>query len=81
MTYEIIIEKPVIKFLQRHQDIVTRFFEKTSIMEMDPFSRELDISKLAGQEQRYRLRIGKYRFLFRIQKNAVIIYFYDADSR
>ncbi len=81
MKYEIIIEKAVIKFLEFHKDIVDRFFEKIDIMETNPKSILLDIKRLQWSENKYRLRIWKYRFLFRKENNQIIIYFYDSDSR
>jgi mRNA interferase RelE/StbE len=79
--YRIILEKPVIKFLQSHNDIAERFFVKAKLIENNPFDSTLDIKKLKWSNTKYRLRIGKYRFLFRIEQDTVVIYFYDADSR
>ncbi len=81
MKFEIRIEKTVIKFLKQHADIAERFFLKLEIMEKDPWDSLLDIKKLQWTTDRFRLRIWKYRFLFRIDDTTIIIYFYDADSR
>lgn len=81
MKYKIIIEKPVVKFLESHKEIVDRFFDKVDILSKNPKSNELDIKKLQWSSDKFRIRIGKYRFLFRKEKNDIIIYFYDADSR
>ncbi|MCC7559393.1 MAG: type II toxin-antitoxin system RelE/ParE family toxin [Methanobacterium sp.] len=39
----------------------------------DGFLPDLDIKKLKGYSNHYRLRIGKYRVLFQLQKDHVII--------
>ena len=33
-----------------------------------------DVKKLAGVEGRYRLRVGKYRILFRLEKQVIEVY-------
>jgi len=81
MKCTIIIEKPIIKFLQSHHDIAKRFFEKMELMESNLYDLSLDIKRLQGTQDRYRLRIGKYRFLFRKDSDRFILYCYDADSR
>jgi len=50
-------------------------------MEINPLDDALDIKKLKWSQTKYRLRIWKYRFLFRIDQHIITIYFYDADSR
>lgn len=46
MKREIVLEKPVVKFLQKHTAIAERFFEKIEIMEQNIHSPLLDIKKL-----------------------------------
>ncbi len=36
---------------------------------------------MQGAEDDYRLRIGKYRFLYHVMDQKVLIFFYDAGSR
>lgn len=79
--YSISYTKTVIKFLSRHPDIAERFYEKLAIMVYDPFDPSLDISPYQGHNNSYRIRIGKYRFLYTVIENELVIYFYDADSR
>lgn len=81
MKYVIKIEKPVIKFLKKHTTVASRFLQKIALMERDPQHDLLDIKKLTGTTDRYRLRIGKYRFLYRIDHDQIVIYFFDADGR
>lgn len=68
--------------MKQHRDIAERFFEKIEIMEIDLTNSLLDIKPLQWAKNKYRLRIGKYRFLFRKEDdNRIVVYFYDADSR
>jgi mRNA interferase RelE/StbE len=41
----------------------------------------LDIRRLQWTKDEYRLRIWKYRFLYKVYESRIYIYFYDADSR
>ena len=80
--YTIRTAKQVKKFLDRHPDIARRFLQKLDILCLDPFSNKLDIKKLWwSEENHYRLRIGKYRFLFTIDEGEILIYFYKAEGR
>ena len=47
----------------------------------NPFENNLDIAKLKGEENKYRLRLGKYRFLYEIIEKQILIYAYKASSR
>jgi len=51
------------------------------IISENPFLNQLDIKKLKGVEKHYRLRISKYRFLYTILDNEIIVYCYKAGSR
>ena len=82
--YTIILEKSVQKMLKKHQwePLIKKFKNALRILENDPNSSELDIKWLAGLPSwNYRLRIGKYRFLYEIIDHKLIISFYDAWSR
>jgi len=78
--YQIRHDKKVIKFFQKHPDIFERIQAKEPFLELGDFS-VLDIKRLKHLKEKYRLRVGKYRFLFAVESNQLLIYFYDADSR
>ncbi|HMT01564.1 MAG TPA: type II toxin-antitoxin system RelE/ParE family toxin [Candidatus Absconditabacterales bacterium] len=81
MNYTIELSKDVKKILKKcDRHIVIHFFEKIKIMSINPFDSRLDIKKLQNSDD-YRLRVGKFRFLYTIQENIILIYFYKADSR
>ena len=81
MLYQIKIHKRVDKFLQFHNFLVKDFFEKVDILKSDPYNNNLDIKKLQWSNFKYRIRISKYRFLYEIINDELIIDIYDADSR
>lgn len=81
MNYQVILEKPVLKFLKKNPEVVERFFHAAQQLEQSGFHAKLDIKALQGSKEKRRLRIGKRRFLFRKQDQLLIIYFYATGSR
>ncbi|MBD5166633.1 MAG: type II toxin-antitoxin system RelE/ParE family toxin [Helicobacter sp.] len=79
--YKIQTSKIVDNFLAKHSDIRQRVLDKLEILAQNPYKNTLDIQKLQGRDNRYRLRVGKYRILYEIIENQILIYAYDADSR
>lgn len=80
--YEIKVSKNVEKFLLKCDDFVFEKFESSmQILKTNPKDDRLDIKKLAGMQNHYRLRISKYRFLYEAQNDVLLVYFYKADSR
>ncbi|MEA2050466.1 MAG: type II toxin-antitoxin system RelE/ParE family toxin [Campylobacterota bacterium] len=81
--YDIDYHKKVIKFLAK-QDIefikkILNTFDKIAI---NPYNNEFDIkpykSKISNQ---YRLRVGKYRFIYQVKDDILFIFISDAGSR
>jgi len=66
--YKIILSKSVIDFLDtKDEEFIKAFYEKIKFLENDPhFNDKLDIKKFKGEKKRYRLRIGKHKFLFEV---------------
>ena len=57
-------------------------FESAAMqLKINPFKTNLDIKKLKGIKNDYRLRIGKYRFLYIIIEDSSLIHFYHVNSR
>lgn len=79
--YQIKTSKSVDNFLAKHHDIRQRVLDKLEILAQNPYENTLDTKKLQGTDNRYRLRIGKYRILYEILEKQILIYAYDADSR
>ena len=83
MTYRLDYSKDFLKFLKKHPKLAPRVLESFEIIAQNPYARDnhLDIKKLGGEENRYRLRIGKYRYLYEVLDEEVLVYAYQADSR
>ncbi|EAI6710752.1 type II toxin-antitoxin system RelE/ParE family toxin [Campylobacter upsaliensis] len=81
MPYNIEYHKDFIKFLKKHQDIQAKVFESFETIAQNPYEAKLDIKKLQGRANHYRLRISKYRFLYEVLESEILIYAYKADSR
>ena len=81
MKYLIQTHKRVDKFITKHPEISHSFFKKFEKIAQNLFENTCDIKPLKGKKNAYRLRIGKYRFLYTIIEKEIHIYVYDADSR
>ncbi len=81
MSYRLQYHKDVRKFLKTHRDINQRAINAFEQIAQNPYQNALDISKLQGETNKYRLRLGKYRFLYEIIEAQILIYAYKADSR
>ena len=80
--YSYRLSKTVIKFLEkRDQAFLLRFDEKLDEIVKNPKKSTADVKPYLGHPWHYRLRIGKYRFLYSILEIEIVVYFYDADSR
>ena len=79
MSYSIKLDKKVEKFLDKQTDkFVEKFFTKALILAEDPYTSLLDIKRLQGVPNAYRLRIGSVRFLYTLDQETILIYFFDA---
>lgn len=82
MSGEIQYSKDVEKFLLKHRDLAQKVISALEIIAQNPHNNTQDVKKLQGYENHYRLRITKYRILYEIRENAMlVIYAYKADSR
>ena len=79
--YTILLAKPVQKFLDKHPEMIVHFDDALSFIQSDPRNPWVDVKKLLWTSSDFRLRIGKYRFLYRIIEEKIVVYFFDAGSR
>jgi mRNA interferase RelE/StbE len=73
MRYRVLIENKALKQLKNLDNSSQEIINKKLPKLKNGFIPELDISKLKGYKNQYRLRIGDYRILFELQKDHVII--------
>ena len=81
MMYKLEYHKDFLKFLKKHKDIQAKVLESFELIAQNPYQNTLDISKLKGKANKYRPRLGKYRFLYEIIDGLILIYAYKADKR
>ena len=80
--YNVVFEKKVYKFFEKHkwERIIFDLEKAVNILKINPYKNNLDIKKIKWSNS-YRLRIWKYRFIYEIIENKLIITFIDWDSR
>lgn len=72
--YHVFLEKKASKQLEKLRgDMHSKVVEALHVLRDEGFSRRLDIVKLQGYKNQYRLRIGKYRVLFELRPERVIV--------
>ncbi len=82
MLYKIEIAHKVEKFLKKSpQRLIDKFGKQIEMLAENPYRNDLDVKKLTGFTDIYRLRIGIYRFLYRIKKDVLVIFVFDAGHR
>jgi mRNA interferase RelE/StbE len=79
--YSLELSKSSIKFLDK-SDRVTRerIINLIHALSENPYSFP-GIIKLAGYEYTYRVRIGKYRVIYQVLNEILLIFIQDIDSR
>lgn len=81
--YKLLLHKQVISFIharvpQEKKLIATKF----ELLKVNPHHHPgLDIKKMVGLDDVYRLRVGKYRFLYTIDDNKVLVLIMVASAR
>ncbi len=75
MNYKVFLERKAQKQLDDVDPDVHKRIKEKLVKLKEGFSPRLDIKKLKGYKQYYRLRVGKYRVLFELQKNHTIVVF------
>jgi len=74
MAFKVLIEKKALKFLIK-LDVKNRERLKKAMEKLDdPFINRLDVKKLKGYKNIFRLRVGDYRVLFEIDRDVVRIF-------
>jgi len=75
MSYSLFLEKQVIKFLSKLDvQTKTRIFNKLKELELEPVPH--DAKRLVNvKEKVFRIRIGTYRALYRLENDKLVIVF------
>ena len=82
MSYKLIPLKAFQKFIKARNNKERIIIDKKLIiLSQNPNSEELDIKSLKGYENRFRLRVGKYRIIYEIYDSELIMILADGGSR
>ncbi|TJY42454.1 type II toxin-antitoxin system RelE/ParE family toxin [Cohnella pontilimi] len=82
MNYEIRFHKDAYKYLQKQDSIArNRIIDHLKILSENPRHPELDIKRMQGLDNQYRLRIGSYRVVFSIIDHELVIIVIKIGSR
>ena len=73
MKYKVFLERKAQKQLENLDSSIGKIIRERIQKLKRGFSPELDIKKLKGYKNYYRLRVGEYRVLFEFQEGHVII--------
>ena len=80
--YSLSVSKDVKKFIaSRDSKTRRKIINALEDLSKDPSENTLDIKPMQGMTNHFRLRIGKYRFLYEIKNDSILIYVYHAGSR
>ena len=79
--YFVSLDKKVKKILAKNENLARLFYRQLNVLLNNPYNNILDIKKLKWQKNIYRLRIWKYRFLYEIFEDRILIFFFDVGSR
>jgi mRNA interferase RelE/StbE len=81
--YRILISKKILAFIKGCSPSDRKLIHKKfGLLKENPYSNStLDIKKLKAKDDFYRLRIGKYRFIYEIQKDRLLILMMTAGTR
>lgn len=79
--YEVIYRKTAQKALLRMPTATrTEFCDAFCLLAENPFRHDLDIKPLQGREG-FRLRIGQWRAIYRVERERLLILVLDIGSR
>ncbi|MGQ4894433.1 MAG: type II toxin-antitoxin system RelE family toxin [Candidatus Njordarchaeia archaeon] len=73
--FKILIEKKAVRTLRKLDEKTRkRITDALKLIEQEGFSAKLNIKKLSGYKNYYRLRIGNYRILFELSRDVIRVF-------
>lgn len=80
MKYKLFIKPSVLKQLEKIDPVYrSKIRDKIRLLETDP--RHHGSIKLSGEENAYRIRVGKYRIVYEIYDSKVLVCVFNVDHR
>jgi len=82
-SYDVVINKKLAKSLKNLPEIhVKKFVALADVLTTNPFPwKDFDLKKIDGSEDTYRIRFGKYRVVYYVEKKQKIIHILKFDVR
>jgi len=75
-------EKPAHKFFEKHKDLQERYEASIKELHRGEHPERVDIKLLEGKQGEYfRMRLGKWRVIFTVDRNIIIVNTLEAGSR
>jgi len=72
MTYEVYIDRDVIRALKKLKE-GDRGRIREAFLKLESFPHGLDVKKLYGTKNKYRIRVGRYRILVAIEGYKITV--------
>jgi len=82
-SYNVLINKKLDKILKNLPDIhVKKFITLIDVLTTNPFPwKDFDLKKIEGSDDTYRIRFGRYRFVYYVDKEQRKIHILKFDVR
>lgn len=77
MTYQILYDKPALKFLRKQ----TPEQQRRLVAAIHKLPEQGDIKPMAGRPEEYRLRVGPYRVLYTVRETVLVVQVLSIGSR
>ena len=72
MSYKVFLRRKAIRSLKNlPSDIKDRV--KQALFQLKDFPKNLDVLKIKGTKNKYRIRVGKYRIIIELQRDTIIV--------
>lgn len=82
MIYQVLTHRQAKRALKRiHPHDRKRLLKAFSRLKREPFSKKLDIRKLARTKNSFRIRVGDLRAIYEIDKKKKVIYIWEVGYR
>jgi mRNA interferase RelE/StbE len=82
--YKVIAHRRVHRFISDLKDENLKSIIKETLTKLENYPiilREMDVEKIKGLDKTFRIRIGKYRIIFSVDKAERTIYITHAETR
>lgn len=82
MVYKVRFSRDAASYFSRlDKPTKQRISDAIDQLAINPYDRTFDVKPLVGRGDEYRLRVGKYRVLYTVNEDTVLIYVVDINSR